>query len=141
MIDFNYETEFILDHPDLYSSWISKLILSENKTEGEINFIFCNDEYLLKLNYEFLSHDTFTDIISFDYSLGNLISGDVFISIERIKENAIVFDTSFSNELLRVMSHGILHLCGYKDKSDSDTLIMRRKEEEKISMFHMEHKC
>lgn len=135
MISFNYETEFELNNEAIYSSWISKVIVSENKKEGEINYIFCDDEYLLKLNIEYLNHDTLTDIISFDYSVGNELNGDIFISIERVKENANDFEVSFEEELKRVLVHGILHYCGFKDKSPEDEAQMRSKEEEKIKTF------
>ncbi|HQE33153.1 rRNA maturation RNase YbeY [Flavobacterium alvei] len=138
MIDFNYETEFVLDNEEAIANWISKAITSENKTEGEINYIFCDDDYLHKINLEHLSHDTLTDIISFDYTMGNEISGDMFISVERVKDNAIDFNVSFEEELKRVMVHGILHYCGYKDKTEADALLMRTKEDEKIAMFHVE---
>jgi probable rRNA maturation factor len=138
MIDFNYETDFTLQNEPAFSNWISAIIMSENKKEGEINYIFCDDDYLHKINLEYLEHDTLTDIISFDYSLGNELHGDIFISIERVKENATDFAVDFENELKRVMAHGVLHYCGYKDKSDSDAAIMRAKEEEKINMFHVE---
>ena len=138
MIDFNYETEFVLDNEEAIANWISKAITSENKTEGEINYIFCDDDYLHKINLEHLSHDTLTDIISFDYTMGNEISGDIFISVERVKDNAIDFNVSFEEELKRVMVHGILHYCGYKDKTEADALLMRTKEDEKIAMFHVE---
>jgi len=135
MISFNYETEFELNNEAIYSSWISKVIVSENKKEGEINYIFCDDEYLLKLNIEYLNHDTLTDIISFDYSVGNELNGDIFISVERVKENANDFEVSFEEELKRVLVHGILHYCGFKDKSPEDEAQMRSKEEEKIKIF------
>ncbi len=138
MISFNYENGFILDNEELYSLWISNVILSENKKEGDINYVFCNDDFLLNINQQYLSHDTYTDIISFDYSVGNELHGDIFISIERVLDNANEYEVSFNEELLRVMSHGVLHYCGYKDKSDSDELIMRSKEDEKIKMFHVE---
>ncbi len=138
MIEFNYETDFELLNEDRYRSWITAVILSENKTLGEINYVFCDDSYLLNINQQFLQHDTFTDIISFDYTLGNLISGDIFISIERVLENATTYNVDFSNELTRVMSHGVLHYCGYKDKSPEEQLLMRQKENEKISLFHVE---
>lgn len=138
MINFNYETDFILTDESLYSEWISRIIHSESKSEGEINYIFCDDEYLHKINLEYLNHDDLTDIISFDYSIGNEIHGDIFISIERVLDNANDFDVSFDLELLRVMCHGVLHYCGYKDKSDQDSAIMRNKENEKIQMFHVE---
>ena len=138
MITFNYETDFELQNEADYEAWIETIIESEDFTEGEINFIFCDDSYLHKLNVEYLDHDTFTDIISFDYTIGNLISGDIFISIERVKENAKEYEVSFNKELLRVMSHGILHYCGFKDKSEEDSNLMRQKENEKMEMFHVE---
>jgi probable rRNA maturation factor len=138
MISFNYETEFEIANEEQYENWLSEVIESEDKTEGEINYIFCDDAYLLEKNIEFLNHDTLTDIISFDYTMGNLISGDIFISVERVKENAADFNVSFDEELRRVMAHGILHYCGYKDKTEADEQLMRGKEDEKIKLFHVE---
>lgn len=138
MIDFNYESEFTLDNESLYSDWLSRVIVSENKKEGEINYIFCDDDYLHNINVEYLNHDTLTDIISFDYSLGNELNGDIFISIERVQDNALDFNVSFEEELKRVMVHGVLHYCGYKDKTDKDESVMRQKENEKIKLFHVE---
>ena len=138
MIDFNYETDFKLAEEDAISSWISNVILSENKKEGEINYIFCDDDYLLTINLEHLNHDTLTDIISFDYSIGNELHGDIFISIERVVDNAADFKVSFEEELRRVMVHGVLHYSGYKDKTEEDAALMRSKEEEKLAMFHVE---
>jgi len=137
MISFNYENNFNLDNEEAISSWISDVILSENKKEGDINYIFCDDDFLLDINQQYLDHDTLTDIISFDYSVGNELHGDIFISTERVAENAQDFGVSFSEELLRVLSHGVLHYCGYKDKSETDELLMRSKEDEKIRMFHV----
>lgn len=138
MINFNYETDFEIDNEEAFAKWISTVIISENKKEGEINYIFCNDDYLHKMNVEHLGHDTLTDIISFDYSLGNELHGDIFISIERVKENAVDFNVTFDDELKRVLVHGVLHYCGYKDKSESDSLAMRVKENEKMELFHVE---
>ncbi len=138
MISFNYETEFELSDETLFSQWISAVILSESKSEGEISYIFCSDDYLHKINLEYLDHDTLTDIISFDYSEGNFLHGDIFISVERVADNAVEFGVSFDDELKRVMIHGILHYCGYKDKSVTDKKLMRKKEEEKMRMFHVE---
>lgn len=138
MISFNYETDFELENEDLYESWIIDVIDSEACAVGEINYVFCDDAYLHKINIEYLNHDTLTDIISFDYTVGNLIQGDIFISIERVKDNASDYCVSFTNELKRVMAHGILHYCGYKDKTDKDAEIMRQKEDEKIKLFHVE---
>ena len=138
MILFHYETDFLLENEDTYQSWIETVILSEQKIVGEINYIFCDDDYLHDINVKYLNHNTLTDIISFDYSEFDTISGDIFISIDRVRENAQNFNIDFSQELLRVMAHGILHYCGYKDKSESDVLLMREKENEKIELFHVE---
>ncbi|MBK0369645.1 rRNA maturation RNase YbeY [Flavobacterium agrisoli] len=138
MVNFNYETAFELSNESAYEKWISTIILSENKKEGELNYIFCDDDYLHNINVEYLNHDTLTDIISFDYTVGNELNGDVFISVERVRDNATDFNVPFSEELLRVMAHGILHYCGYKDKTEADADLMRKKEEEKIKLFHVE---
>lgn len=137
MISFNYELDFKLKDEALYSGWISKVISSENKSEGEINYIFCDDNYLIELNQQYLNHDTLTDIISFDYSEGKDLHGDIFISVERVRDNASDFNVPFEDELKRVIVHGVLHYCGYKDKSEDDEKVMRRKEEEKMKMFHV----
>jgi rRNA maturation RNase YbeY len=128
MITFNYETSFELEDENRSSKWVEKSITIDGFELGEINYVFCDDAYLLKLNIEFLQHDTFTDIISFDNTMGKLISGDIFISIDRIKENAKEFNVSFDNELHRVMIHGVLHYMGFKDKSTDEKQIMRAKE-------------
>lgn len=138
MISFNYELDFTLVDEDKCTSWIEAILESEGFIEGEINYIFCTDEYLHKINVDYLDHDTYTDIISFDYTEGKIISGDIFISIDRVKENALELGVLFSDELLRVMSHGILHYCGYLDKSEAEELLMRSKEDEKIKLFHVE---
>ncbi|MBQ4820046.1 rRNA maturation RNase YbeY [Aquimarina sp. MMG016] len=139
MINFYSETYFKLTNKNAVSSWISRVIASEKKSEGEINFIFCNDKYLLKINQDFLDHDTYTDIISFDNSIGNQLNGDVFISVERVFDNARIYETDNDEELRRVIIHGVLHFCGYKDKSEDEARLMRQKEEEKLTMFHVEH--
>lgn len=139
MIDFNYELDFELEHEEDYIAWLSSIIFSHQKSLGDISFIFCNDDYLHRINMEYLKHDTLTDIISFDYSDGSIISGDIFISIERVKDNATTYNVSFKTELLRVLSHGILHFLGYKDKTKEDILQMRNKEEESIALFHVKH--
>lgn len=138
MISFNYETDFQLDNEEAFENWISRVIASESKELGEISYIFCDDEYLHKINVEYLNHDDLTDIISFDYSEGKILQGDIFISIERVKDNAHDFKVPFEEELKRVMIHGVLHYCGYKDKSEADEKVMRSKEDEKVAMFHVE---
>ncbi|WP_396208919.1 rRNA maturation RNase YbeY [Flavobacterium sp.] len=138
MISFNYETQFVLENESAFEDWISRIIASEGFEEGEINYIFCDDAYLHKINLEYLNHDTLTDIISFDYTVGNLLQGDIFVSVERVIDNAKDFKVSFDEEIKRVLSHGVLHYCGYKDKSPEQEAIMRNKEDEKIKMFHVE---
>ncbi|MCF6280331.1 MAG: rRNA maturation RNase YbeY [Flavobacteriaceae bacterium] len=133
MIVFNNEIEFNLENSDKVSQWISSSITNEGHKEGELNYIFCSDEYLLELNINHLKHNTLTDIISFDYTMEKLISGDIFISIDRVKENAKLFDVSFEDELHRVMIHGVLHYCGFKDKSKDDKIVMRSKEDYYLS--------
>ncbi len=134
MIVFNNEIAFELKDPVSVSNWISNVIKSEKHEEGEINYIFCSDDQLLKKNIKYLNHNTLTDIISFDYTIGNLISGDVFISIDRVSENAEIFQVSFLDELHRVLVHGILHYCGYKDKSKQEKELMRSKENSYLSL-------
>lgn len=135
MVTFNYETDFELDNKDVLLDWIHLIINNHDSEVGEINYIFCDDEYLHSLNVKYLNHDTLTDIISFDNTLGNLISGDIFISIERVKENAIEYKTSFTEELNRVMIHGILHYLGYKDKSSADKEVMRKAENDALEIL------
>ncbi len=138
MINFNYENDFNLDNEEAIAAWLSAVIVSEKKNEGEINYIFCDDDYLHKINLEYLNHDTLTDIISFDYTVGNELNGDIFVSVERVMDNANDFNVSFEEELKRVLVHGVLHYCGYKDKCEEDERLMRLKEDEKIAMFHVE---
>ena len=136
MITFNSETSFTLKNQNKLVKWIGDVVSSEGFQVGEINYIFCDDSYLNKINQEFLNHDTFTDVISFDYTLGKEIGGDIFISIERVLENAEKFNEVFENELHRVMIHGILHFIGYKDKTKKDKTLMRTKEDEKIFILN-----
>ena len=135
MINFNYETALKLESEEQISNWILDTISSEDYKLEEINYVFCDDEYLHKLNVEFLNHDTLTDIISFDYSVGKTIQGDIFISVERVEDNAKDFGVAFDDELKRVIIHGVLHYCGYKDKSDTDAKLMREKENHYLSVL------
>jgi probable rRNA maturation factor len=136
MIQFNYETAFKLQNKKQIKDWISSCIKNYGFTEGEINYIFCDDAYLLKLNVEFLEHDTLTDIISFDYTLGKLISGDIFISVERVQENAQKYNQALDNEINRVLIHGILHYLGFKDKSEKERQLMRDEEDTCLSLLN-----
>lgn len=132
MITFNYETSFELKDENLLEKWIENVVSDQEFSIGEINYIFCDDAYLHKLNVQFLNHDTLTDIISFDNTLGKQVSGDIFISVERVVENAKDFKVSFNEELHRVMIHGVLHYMGYKDKTDDEKQQMRTAEDKAI---------
>jgi rRNA maturation RNase YbeY len=136
MTTFNYETDFELSDEVALETWVEMIISNKGFEPGEINFIFCDDEYLHRLNVEFLQHDTLTDVISFDNSLGKLISGDIFISVERVKENASEFNVIFDEELHRVMIHGILHFLGFKDKTPEDEKLMRQEENNALSLLN-----
>ena len=121
--------------PEFFVSVLPKLIQVEEKETGEISIIFTDDTHLLSINQEYLNHDYFTDIITFDYSQGNYISGDLFISMERVVDNAKQFEKAFFDELCRVVFHGALHLCGYNDKKESEIILMRSKEDFYIDNF------
>lgn len=135
MISFNYESPFKLTNENDVIDWITKILVDANFQLGEINYIFCDDDYLHKLNIEFLNHDTLTDVISFDNTVGKLIGGDIFISIERVKDNASDFNVSFDEELKRVMIHGVLHFMGFKDKTKIEKELMRKEENKAIDLF------
>jgi len=134
MILFHSETTFQLKQKIAVKKWIKETIVKEGKTTKDINFIFCDDYFLHEKNRAYLGHDTFTDIITFDYSDRDLISGDIFISIDRVRENAPINNAPFENELSRVIIHGILHLLGYKDKGKKEKEIMREKEDFYLSL-------
>lgn len=125
---------FKLENEDQVSQWITFVIHQENRELGEINYIFCNDSYLLDINIKELKHNSLTDIISFDYSVGVVISGDIYISTERVEENARDLKNYFNDELNRVIVHGVLHYCGYKDKSEEEKIVMRSKEDYYLSL-------
>ena len=135
MIAFEYlETEEITEI-NQNKKWLNQVISNEDKQEGIITYIFCNDDYLLEKNIRFLNHNTLTDVITFDYCEGNSVSGDIFISIQRVKENSEVFNVDFLTELNRVMVHGLLHLLCYKDKTESESSLMRKKENYYLSKY------
>lgn len=139
MIDFHYLTDFQIEDEIHYIDWTNRIISSESSRTGQLDFIFCSDDYLLKINQDYLQHDTYTDIITFPYGDGEVVAGDIFISIERVRENANTYEVDFNIELRRVMAHGLLHLLGYGDKNDKEIQTMRTKENEKIKLFHVEH--
>ena len=128
MINYFFENIENIELPKKTTLWLESLIINEQKKIGKINYVFCDDEYLLKVNKDFLQHDYYTDIITFDYVKGKTISGDIFVSLQRISENAAHLSKAFNEELHRVLAHGLLHLCGYKDKSESEAYEMRNKE-------------
>lgn len=124
------------------SHWIKFVIAKYNLNAGEITFIFCDDNYLLDINIKFLHHDYFTDIVTFDYSEGNFVAGDLFISLDRVKENSLLFNCSFRDELLRVIIHGLLHLLKFSDSSSEEKVVMRKMEEECIKIYRdIENGC
>ncbi len=129
------DISFALESEKSTSNWLVKLVECQNKKVGELNYIFCSDDYLLKINQEHLKHDYFTDIITFDYCENDLISGDLFISIDRTNENARTYGKTQINELNRVIAHGLLHLLGFKDKTIQDISEMRSMEEEALNML------
>ena len=136
MISFqNQSISFKLKDKTKLKLWIKSIVNKEKHTLGALNYIFCSDDELLEINVKHLNHNTFTDIITFDYTEAKKIGSDIFISIDRVIENSKKFDTSFENELHRVMIHGVLHLCGYKDKTKSDAELMRKKENWALKLF------
>ena len=136
MITFNSETPFTLKDEAKIASWIEHTVVSEGFVVGDVNYIFCNDTFLNHINKEFLKHDSLTDIISFDYSLGKQINGDIYISIERVLDNAEKYNVTFENELRRVMIHGVLHYMGYKDKTTEEKKVMTLKENTSILLLN-----
>ena len=137
MISYHYEADFNLKDDTKYTNWIINVVAGESAKLGDLSYVFCSDEYLYTLNEKYLGHKSYTDIITFDYSVENTISGEIYISIDRVKENARKFEVEFDTELRRVMAHGILHLVGYKDKTEKEKELMRTKENEKITLFHV----
>ena len=134
MIDFNYLTDIELTNENEIRAWLEYVLDEEDRELGEVSYIFCDDDYLFDINVKHLKHNTLTDIISFDYSLGKVVSGDIYISVERVKENAGDRNIEFSDELHRIMVHGVLHFIGYKDKEESDKSTMRKKEDYYLSL-------
>lgn len=138
-INFEFTTDFLLEDENLYVDWIANCIQALGFNFTELNYQFCSDEELFKINKEHLNHDTYTDIITFDHSIGNTLQADIFISVERVRDNAVQLQTLFEDEIKRVMIHGVLHCCGFADKTDEEQASMRKKEDECIRLFHVEH--
>lgn len=125
----------LADEPKV-KKWILAVVGAQGKRVGNLNYLFCDDSYLINVNRTYLNHDTYTDIITFDYVEGNVVSGDILISVERVSENATLFNSSFEQELRRVIIHGVLHLLGQADKSVEDAAKMRRKEESALALWN-----
>lgn len=136
MIDFFNED---IAFPDLdlqrTRTWVSRIILMHQKQEGDLTFIFCSDKYMIEINRQYLLHDYFTDIITFNYNSSDILSGDVFISIDTVTRNASEYEVSFINELHRVIIHGVLHLIGFDDKTEEQQRVMREKEDQALNIF------
>lgn len=129
-------SDFELAEPEKVRLWVAEVVRRRGMTVGNINYLFCDDEYLLGVNQQYLDHDTYTDIITFDYVAGGLVSGDILISVERVGDNARQFDVPFEQELHRVVIHGVLHLLGQGDKSPAEAAEMRRQEEEALGVWN-----
>lgn len=131
---FNENIRFLLKDKSYLRTWVSDTVINKKKKVGPINFVFCTDKHLLSLNKTYLQHNTLTDILTFDYTAENCVSGDIFISIERVKYNSKQLNTTFKDEIHRVMIHGVLHLCGYSDKSPKEKTLMRKQEDKCLSL-------
>lgn len=138
MIDFVDEADCRIVDQDKYTDWLKDLLLSEEKIPGNLCFVLSTDDKVLEINKKYLGHNELTDVITFDYTQGSEIHGDIFISMDRIRENAKKYQVQPQEELRRVMAHGVLHLIGYKDKTATQKTEMTRKEDEKLRMFHVE---
>ena len=135
MVSFEYNCEMPIKLSLKHKVWLQQVVRKEGMVTGDISYVFCDDAYMIQQNNAFLQHDTYTDIITFDECVGDVISGSILISADRVAENASKFGKTFENELLRVVVHGTLHLCGYKDKSESEAKLMRQKEDESLALF------
>lgn len=135
MISFDFVCESGFKPSVSHKIWLQQVIRKEGKVPGDIAYIFCDDDYMLERNVAFLNHDTYTDIITFDECVGNIVAGSILISLDRVGENAEAFGKSFEDEFLRVLVHGTLHLCGYKDKTEDEVKTMRQKEDESLALL------
>lgn len=136
-IDYHSETEFTLPNQEEYTEWIIRVLTARELEPGELQYIFCSDKYLLDMNQKYLGHDYYTDILTFENDAGEGVSGDLFLSIDRIRENAETYNVPFMEELARVMIHGVLHLIGYGDQTEDEKKVMRREEAACLEMFHV----
>ncbi len=135
MIEFNIEIPNFTVETKSIEAGLHKIAKVHHKQIGDLNYTFLDDEQLLEINQKYLDHDNYTDIITFDATVGTIVSGDIFISVTRVRANAVSFDVSFDQEFKRVIAHGLLHLCGFKDKTSQEALVMRQKENQAIELF------
>ncbi|MEO1484923.1 MAG: rRNA maturation RNase YbeY [Bacteroidota bacterium] len=138
MIEFIYNTDWQVPQEEYYTHWLNRIIESEHHILGELTYQFETDERVLEVNREYLQHDYYTDIITFDYVQGNMVFGNVFVSVDRVVDNAKELGGVMEEEMRRVMAHGVLHLVGYKDKTPKESQVMREKENKYLKMFHVE---
>ena len=136
MIDFSSQNDFVFEDETKASQWLVAIAELEEFEIGELGYVFCSDSFLLDINIQYLDHDTYTDIVTFDYTEGRVLHGEMYISTDRIAENAREFGVSFDIELRRVMAHGLLHMCGYGDKTEADIKVMREKEDSCLELWY-----
>ena len=135
MIEFSSQNDFVLEQSERVESWLKAAALKESYGIDSLGYVFCSDDYLLEINQQFLDHDTLTDIVTFDYTEGTILNGEIYISTDRVADNAKDFNVDFDTELRRVIIHGFLHMCGYGDKTDDEKSNMRKKEDEYLALW------
>lgn len=139
MIEFSYQTDFELPNANSYSDWLNQVVDANDADIESLGYVFCDDEFVHAMNKEHLNHDTLTDIITFDYGTEDLLEGEIYISVDRVKDNASEFNVEFVEELQRVMVHGLLHMLGYGDSTTEEKKVMRSLEEKYMQLFHVKH--
>ena len=135
MIEFSSQNDFVLEQSERVDSWLKAASLKESYGIDSLGYVFCSDDFLLEINQQFLDHDTLTDIVTFDYTEGTILNGEIYISTDRVADNAKDFNVDFDTELRRVIIHGLLHMCGYGDKTEEEKLQMRSKEDEYLALW------
>ncbi|EAQ47844.1 rRNA maturation RNase YbeY [Leeuwenhoekiella blandensis] len=135
MIEFSSQNDFVLEQSERVESWLKAAALKESYGIDSLGYVFCSDDFLLEINQQFLDHDTLTDIVTFDYTEGTILNGEIYISTDRVADNAKDFNVDFDTELRRVIIHGLLHMCGYGDKTDDEKSNMRKKEDEYLALW------
>ena len=135
MIEFSSQNDFVLEQSEHVEDWLKAAALKESYGIDSLGYVFCSDDYLLEINQQFLDHDTLTDIVTFDYTEGTILNGEIYISTDRVGDNAKDFNVDFDTELRRVIIHGLLHMCGYGDKTEDEKSRMRSKEDEYLALW------